>query len=325
MFGSVARGCATAGSDVDLVVMFDDLGDYTQRRELAHQARTAAEQAAGFACDVRVTDRAEWRVRTTQCRSSFEAHIASCAITLMSRPPKSPIDWDKKIGKPATDEQQAVAILAKATHSLITILAYLRPSPSEADALAEDDTDLAHQMQHSRLLSVCEHAQIAMETSLQALICPAEHPIPKAPAASAASSTPPAAISTPPKPPSSTPPWDRSPPTRFQYGGTPAPTPLPRCPVPTPTPPPPSSPRRWPQQPSNSPPPPSLSSNKPSATSPPKPNRRCDDAPASNSSYRPRAVRVESILSAVSRRLAVADSCRCPAVGQTTCRAQPAV
>ncbi|WP_420431931.1 nucleotidyltransferase domain-containing protein [Candidatus Poriferisocius sp.] len=171
VFGSVARGCATAGSDVDLVVMFDDLGDYTQRRELAHQARTAAEQADGFACDARVTDRAEWRVRTTQCRSSFEAHIASCAITLMSRPPKSPIDWDKKIGKPATDEQQAVAILAKTTHSLNTILAYLRPPPSEADALAEDDTDRAHQMQHSRLLSVCEHAQIAMETSLQALIC----------------------------------------------------------------------------------------------------------------------------------------------------------
>ncbi|WP_419925434.1 nucleotidyltransferase domain-containing protein [Candidatus Poriferisocius sp.] len=179
VFGSVARGCATAGSDVDLVVMFDDLGDYTQRRELAHQARTAAEQAAGFACDVRVTDRAEWRVRTTQCRSSFEAHIASCAITLMSRPPKSPIDWDKKIGKPATDEQQAVAILAKTTHSLITILAYLRPSPSEADALAEDDTDLAHQMQHSRLLSVCEHAQIAMETSLQALICTRRAPHPE--------------------------------------------------------------------------------------------------------------------------------------------------
>ena len=107
VFGSVARGCATAGSDVDLVVVFDDLGDYTQRRDLVHEARTAAEQAAGFACDVRVTDRAEWRVRTTQCRSSFEAHIASCAITLTSRPPKVPIDWDKKIGKPATDTADA--------------------------------------------------------------------------------------------------------------------------------------------------------------------------------------------------------------------------
>ena len=179
VYGSVARDCAMPGSDVDLMVVFDDLGDYTQRRELAQQARTAAEQATGFACDVRVTDRAEWRVRTTQCRSSFEAHIASCAITLTSRPPKSPIDWDKKIGKPATDEQQAAAILAKTTHSLNIILAYLRPSPSEADALAEDDTDLAHQMQHSRLLSVCEHAQTAMETSLQALICARRAPHPE--------------------------------------------------------------------------------------------------------------------------------------------------
>ena len=29
VYGSVARGCAMPGSDVDLMVVFDDLGDYT--------------------------------------------------------------------------------------------------------------------------------------------------------------------------------------------------------------------------------------------------------------------------------------------------------
>ncbi|WP_419924017.1 nucleotidyltransferase domain-containing protein [Candidatus Poriferisocius sp.] len=179
VFGSVARGCSTGGSDVDLVVVFDDLGDYTQRRYLAHQARTAAEQATGFPCDVRVTDRAEWCVRTTRCRSSFEAHIASCALTLTSRPPKTPIDWDKKIGKPATDEQQAAAALAAAAHSLTTIFASLSPSSYEADAAAEGDTATARRFRRARLLGVCEHAQIAMETSLQALVCARQAPHPE--------------------------------------------------------------------------------------------------------------------------------------------------
>ena len=98
---------------------------------------------------MRVTDRAEWRVRTTQRRSSFEAHIASCAITLTSRPPKSPIDWDKQIGKPATDERQAAA-LAKTAHSLTMILAYLPPSPIETDALAEGDVGLAAEVLRRR-------------------------------------------------------------------------------------------------------------------------------------------------------------------------------
>ena len=179
VFGSVARGCSTVGSDVDLVVVFDDLGDYTQRRELAHQARAAAEEAIGFACDVRVTDRAEWRIRTEQCRSSFEAHIASCAITLASRPPKAPIDWDKPIAKPATDAQQAAATLAAAAHSLTTISASLSPSSHEADAAAEGDTATAYSFRRARLLGVCEHAQIAMETSLRALICARQAPHPE--------------------------------------------------------------------------------------------------------------------------------------------------
>lgn len=55
-------------------------------------------------------------------------------------PPKRPIDWDKKIGKPATDAQQAAGTLAKTTHSLNIILAYLPPSSIESDALAEGDT-----------------------------------------------------------------------------------------------------------------------------------------------------------------------------------------
>lgn len=179
VYGSVARGSATEDSDLDLVVIFDDLGDYTGRLELSLQARDAAAAATGLSCDVRVTDRPEWRIRTTQCRSSFEAHIAGCATTLTSRPPKTPIDWDKQIAKAATDEQQAADTLAKATHSLNTIIAHLCPSHWEAGAPGEGDAGFAHSVRRSRLLGVCEHAQIAMEASLQALICARRAPHPE--------------------------------------------------------------------------------------------------------------------------------------------------
>ncbi len=179
VYGSVARGCATADSDLDLVAIFDDLGDYTSRRELTMRARDAAAAATGLSCDVRITDRPEWRIRTTQCRSSFEAHIAGHATTLTSRPPKTPIDWDKQIGKAATDEQQAADTLAKTAHSLNTILAHLCPSPYETDAPGEGDAGFAQSVRRSRLLCVCEHAQIAMEASLQALICARQAPHPE--------------------------------------------------------------------------------------------------------------------------------------------------
>lgn len=40
-FGSVARGKQGAGSDLDLVLVFDDLGNYKGRQRIAGEAREA--------------------------------------------------------------------------------------------------------------------------------------------------------------------------------------------------------------------------------------------------------------------------------------------
>lgn len=179
LFGSVARGTQDPNSDLDLILVFDDLGDYANRRMLAVQAMDAVAAATGMASDVRITDRPEWETRTRRCTSTFEAHIASHAVTLATRPPRTAIDWDKEIGMAPTDEQQAAASLENTVHALNSLLPLLRPSAHESDALSVGDLPYADDMRHSRLLNVCAQAQTVMETALKALIHALKGPHPE--------------------------------------------------------------------------------------------------------------------------------------------------
>ena len=81
VYGSVARGRAGRRSDIDLVAIDTDL-DYSTRWKRKSRLESIAWDACGFRTEVFVTDEPEWRIRTTQVRSSFEAHIASYAIEL---------------------------------------------------------------------------------------------------------------------------------------------------------------------------------------------------------------------------------------------------
>ena len=170
LFGSVARGAQGSDSDLDLVLVFDDLGDYSGRRLIAERARQTVLGATGFRCDVRVTDRPEWEVRAKRCRSTFEAHIASHAVTLASRPPRGGIDWEKEIGMAPSDAEQAARSLNNVVNALTKLMAALEPSTSERDALRAGDLYEPGSFKRARLLSVCEQSQTAIETSLKALI-----------------------------------------------------------------------------------------------------------------------------------------------------------
>ena len=73
VFGSVARGDAGAGSDIDLVALFADI-EYSQRRRLKSRLEEAAMAAVGrWPVQVVVTDRLEWRARVENVSSSFES------------------------------------------------------------------------------------------------------------------------------------------------------------------------------------------------------------------------------------------------------------
>ena len=170
LFGSVAHGAQGPGSDLDLVLVFDDLGDYSDRRSIADRARQTVRGTTGFGCDVRVTDRPEWEVRAKRCRSTFEAHIASHAVTLVSRPPRGSIDWNKEIGMAPSDAEQATRSLNNVANALAKLLMAMGTSTNERDALRAGDLYEAESLKRSRLLSVCEQSQTTMENSLKALM-----------------------------------------------------------------------------------------------------------------------------------------------------------
>lgn len=167
LFGSVARGEQRPGSDLDLCLVFDDLGDYSQRRHLINDARSRIRALTGFESDVKVTDRAEWRIRTVECKSSFERHIASHAVSLTSRPPARPIDYAKEIGMALSDAAQAEGALASTQKALGSLIARLPADETELEA--DNPTDSARR-RHWRMLDICASAQSVMESALKSLI-----------------------------------------------------------------------------------------------------------------------------------------------------------
>ena len=176
LYGSVADGTADAGSDVDLMVVIDDLGDYSQRPLLRHRAIKAAESAIGRPVDVRVTDRPEWKARI-ECVSSFERHIESRSVTLRERR-AGVVDWHKEIPIPPTDEGMARASLDDLAQALEDLTECLYPYAQEAEAMEAGDSARLTVSRARRMRRACASAQAAMETGLKALnhALPGPHP-----------------------------------------------------------------------------------------------------------------------------------------------------
>lgn len=171
LFGSVARGDACGGSDIDLVAVFDDL-DYSQRLGLRLSLGAAAGAAAGWPVEVHVTDRPEWARRTGDVSASFEARIAPGAVVLVDRPAAA-VRWDKEIGLPGTNIDEALGRLDEASNALNAMRSRLRPDDWEV--LEPANTRLVH----GRLTAVCAAAAMAVETSLKALAAAGGTPAPR--------------------------------------------------------------------------------------------------------------------------------------------------
>ena len=167
VFGSVAAGTARPGSDIDLVAVFDDLGDYSTRPELHRAALRATADAAGHPCEVLVTDRPEWDTRT-RMRTSIESDICSRVVTLAALPVAEPINWDKPIGKPASDAAEALADLADATQALAK--ADMQAVPTAREARAADSGDLLRwdDERFRRMMFLCGHCHDAVRAALAA-------------------------------------------------------------------------------------------------------------------------------------------------------------
>lgn len=141
LFGSVARGKATERSDIDLVAIYDDLGDYSDRgqRRCALEAQAAA--AAGCVVDIVVTDAPEWAVRTTRVPCSLEARVVSHAVELANVGAYADINWDKEIGLPADPTAELQSRFMDMSNAVVRLETSLRPTIAEIASADEDDSD----------------------------------------------------------------------------------------------------------------------------------------------------------------------------------------
>ena len=168
LFGSVARGEAGPDSDIDLVAIHDDL-DYSTRRERSEHLRTVASEAAGHRVFVYVTDWPEWVHRSTEVTTSLEHAINADSVSLYRRDPNG-VRWEKEIGMPTTDREEAVGRLDNALRALLAVQGQLEMSRGERSALEDRDTGYYLHAISGRMCNMCSQAHMAMETSLKALI-----------------------------------------------------------------------------------------------------------------------------------------------------------
>ena len=162
LFGSVARGESRPSSDIDIVVVFDDLGDYTRRREIKGDIAAAAGEACGQTVQPHVTDWPEWEQRTKNVTSSFESSLDGDLICLVEGHPSDDVDWGKEIKLPSTNLKEAEERLRQVVMQTSEISGKLLPEPMEALGLPE--------YEGMRMLKLCGAAGRGVETSLKTLI-----------------------------------------------------------------------------------------------------------------------------------------------------------
>ncbi len=168
VFGSVARGDAVPHSDIDLVVILDDL-DYLHRRRAASELKGLAGAAAGHHVDLWLTDVPEWAAQN-QRAASFAAAIRNDLVAVASGPSDDrAVRWDKEQVMAESDTEAAWLRLEETRTHLDRLATTHTPSDRERAAAAAGDSEQHHRLRADRLVQGCAAAAMAIETAFKAL------------------------------------------------------------------------------------------------------------------------------------------------------------
>ena len=174
LFGSVARGEASADSDIDLVAIFADL-DYSERAARRRELEAAAEAHVGWPVQVFVTDWPEWCARVELVASSFEHRIADTAVPLAGAEFEEPPTGRKEMVLPMSDHQEALREfqdwVLRALDDLAGavsrgVMEQGRGVMEQGSGAAADGIELARL---NRMARVCRGAAMTVETTLKGL------------------------------------------------------------------------------------------------------------------------------------------------------------
>ncbi len=168
LFGSVARGEAHRHSDIDLMVVLDDL-DYGVREDLAMELGRLASAEVGCSVDVHLTDRPEWKMRTERVVTSFESRVRGDAVVLVDREPGE-VDWDKEGVMPESDYEEAVERLRQVGNALVAFQGHLVPAPYQRLMEQTGQEMEAFAVYEQRLALGCAAGHLTVETAVKSLI-----------------------------------------------------------------------------------------------------------------------------------------------------------
>lgn len=169
LYGSVARGESRAGSDIDLVAVFDDV-EYRRRVRTTLDLQRLAEAACGRRVEVMLTDRPEWRIQREQVSASFVSAIL-CDLKLLACNTVSgnAVDWDKKQLMATSNDELAVERLDATLLNMFKIEESLLPGAREQQLADSDDPGDYLYVRGARLIVMCEAAHLAVENAAKAL------------------------------------------------------------------------------------------------------------------------------------------------------------
>ena len=169
LFGSVARGDASLHSDIDLLVVVEDLDYPADRPRLAGEVRSTARRATPFPVGAVVTDVTEW-ARRSSLRTTIEREISRGLLTLYDNGAERRLSvaWEKAMEKASTDLGEAYVRLGEAAAAYRGALRWLTPSSAENKARRAGDRLHAVYLAE-RHRSLLADLDMVLETSLKAM------------------------------------------------------------------------------------------------------------------------------------------------------------
>lgn len=169
LFGSLARGEATVGSDIDLLVVFHDIY-YQDRKRLAGHCRSVA-RCAGHEVNIITTDTHEWHLRSKLVTTLERAIAADLQSLYVSDDPTPVVRHEKgtQTDKPTSDLGEAYNRIEEAGRAYMDAVDKYLPNDEEKELQRYDPDDMLTWYQHERYLGIVKNIDLVLEISLKAL------------------------------------------------------------------------------------------------------------------------------------------------------------